>query len=565
MKKSWVVGKKEFLENLLSIRFLIIVLIFTLLVVGVTYGQILESQEERETTRMLFYHYIDDEDNGDYDDLVVYYSDKWGNPIEGKEIELYDMRNTSSNRITSGERSTEEPEMVRTTDEYGKVLFEDIKNLVYETDDDQKDHNYYNYALNFSLFVENQDKIDNIEGGTSINRDFKDEDRVNESFSEPFYFSFHFKDIKKAVHHAVEPDGSPSSDAELYVGEYLFSLDFRKYKEYLDDEGSIHPELKEEFEDEGYDIDDANLSRERYNEWVIYTDGEKKYFMETERRMKLKIYLTETKVAEADEYGYIDYEFTLPGNQSVKVQNKYSSYNYTFHHISEEWGSPLEVDRTLNKMTFPIIMVLPLIAIALSFDSVTKERNTNSLFFLLVKPIERWKIGAGKLVGSFAAISIPVIAVNSVSISTMWYMLGDVPSFWLILTFFLGSLAVLIFFLTLQMILSTLANSSVTALLGGLGFWLTLSLFYPAIEEGITSILGYEYGTYSYEVFTNYMILMNPNLIFRETTDLVYQGKFGLNLLPGITDMSLVIAMLIWIVGFIVLFLLVFHKRLVSD
>ncbi len=562
MMKSWIVGKKEFFANLLSIRFLIILLIFTILVIGVSYGETLTTQEEREreTTHILLSHYIDIEDDGNYDDLVLYYSDIWGNPLEDKEIELYDMQNISSEENFGGERPTVQPDMVRRTDEHGKVLFEDISEFVHEG-------GFLNYRLDIEFFVEDQEKIDNIEGTTSMKPHFSS---IDDYFSEGNLFSHTFRDLERrgirnnALYHAIDPDGLPSTDAELFVNEHLFSLNLTEYIEYLE-EGTVDPVLKEAFEDENYHIeDDAELSEED-GEWAISMNGEKVYLMEVKvGEEELKIYHDETKVAEADEYGYIEYEFP-EGSHRVKVQNEYDSWNCTTHEIREAIDRPLEIDSTMNRMAFPMIMVLPLIAIALSFDSVTKEKETNSLFFLLVKPIERWKIGFGKLTGSFAAIAIPVIAVNSVSVSIMWYILGDAPSLNLVLTFFLGSLALLVFFLTLQMILSTLTDSSVTSLLGGLGFWFFLGLFYPAIEDGITSLIGYEYGTYNYEVFTSYMILTNPNMIFMETMDLIYRGRFGLDFLPGIPDLALIIAMLVWIIGCITLFLFIFQKRLVSE
>lgn len=564
MNKSWIVGKKEFLTNVLSIRFLIIVLIFSILVVGVTYGETLTTQQKRETTHILMTHYVDHEDDGDYDDLVLYYSDEWGNPIDGKEIKLYDMLNVSEEERIDEEEPESEPEMARTTGKNGMALFEGIKDFVHETDG-----GYMEYIMGIEFSVEDQDKIDTIDGHTSIHQDFKDDESVNDSFSQGSFFDISFRDLgegtsNNALYHAVEPDGSPSTEAELYVNEHLFSLNLTEYKNYLE-EGTVDPVLKEAFGNKSHHIDEEAVLSEEDGVWAISMNEEILYLLEIKlEEEKLKIYHDETKVAESDEYGYIEYEFSK-GAHRVKLQNEYNSWNYTTHEIREAPDSTFEIDSILNEMTFSMILVLPLVAIALSFDSVTKERESNSLFFLLAKPIERWKIGVGKLIGAFFAVAMPVIVVNSVSISLMWYMLGATPSFNLILTFFLGSLALLIFFLTLQTMLSTLTDSSVTSLLGGLSFWFLLGLFYPAVEDGITSLLGYEYGTYNHEVFTSYMILANPNMIFMETMDLIYRGRFGLDFLPGISDLSLIVAMVIWVIGSIVAFLIIFQKRLVSD
>jgi len=564
MEKSWIVGKKEFLANLLSIRFLIVVLIFSILFIGATYGQTLSTRRQRETTHILLGHHVDLEGDGDYDDIVVYYSDEWGNPIEGRAIYLHDMLNISLEEEIGREGAPSDFGTVRITDENGMAVFENIKDFVHEVDE-----GYHNYTLDIVFSVEDQDKIDRVDDRASMQTNFRDNKSVDDFFSTGSFFNVAFRELTEgasndALYHSVEPDGSPSSDAELFVSEYLFSLDLTRYNEYIEN-GTVDPVLKEAFEDEDYHIeDDAELSEED-GEWVISVDEEDVYFMEVKiAHGELEIYGEETKVAEADGYGYLEYGFPK-GIHRVRLQNEYDSWTYTTHEIPEDPDRAIEIDSTLNNMTFIMILVLPLIAIALSFDSVSGERETNSLFFLLVKPIERWKIGLGKLIGSFSVIAIPVILINSISISLMWYMLGDPPSLDLVLTFFLGSLAILVFFLTLQTILSTLTDSSVTSLLGGLGFWFILSLFYPAIEDGIAILFGFEYGSYNYEVLMSYMVLANPNMIFLETMEIVYRGRFGLDFLPGITDLTLIIAMLIWTVGFVVLFLFVFQKRLVRD
>ncbi len=558
--KSSIIGKKEFRSNFFSARFLIIVLIFAILITGVTYGETLSTRRERVTVNILISHFIDLEGDGVYDDMVVYYSDEWCNPIEGKEIRLYDMLSIRERRLYDQE-PTSEPHGVSITDENGMALFRGIKDFVHEGD--------WGYSFQIGLFVEDQDKIDGIYGQRWMSSTFTDLDSY---FSTGSFFSVNY--ATTSIFHVVEPDGSPSTNAELHVYEYLFRSDITGEELHLE-EGEVDPVLKEIFHEEGYHIGEDATLLEYEGIWAISVNDEKVYLFEVmiQHRSRddfipvveteLVIYHGKAEIARADEYGYIEYAFPS-GYHRVKIKDQYNSWNYTIHEFVEfPYDEPLDIDTVLNRMTFPMILVLPLIAIAFTFDSVSKERETNSLFFLLVKPIERWKIGVGKLMGAFSAVAIPVIAVNSVSISMMWYMLGEAPSLDLTLTFFLGTLAILVFFLALQMMLSTLTNSSVTSLLGGIGIWFILGLFYPALEDGVASLLGFEYGSYNHEVLRNRMILSNPNMIFFETMDMVYRGRFGLNLLPGITDYSLIITMLIWVVGSITLLLFVFRKWLV--
>jgi len=74
-----------------------------------------------------------------------------------------------------------------------------------------------------------------------------------------------------------------------FLIEYLFDLSYPKYKEHLDEEGSIDEELIKAFDDKGYDVDDeAELYKEN-DVWTVVENGEDIFTIRREED-KLNIY-----------------------------------------------------------------------------------------------------------------------------------------------------------------------------------------------------------------------------------------------------------------------------------
>lgn len=496
MRNEWIICKKDFLTNMKSVRMLIIVIVFTSIVIGASYGISIGTQSGTQPRNIVYPHVVELDNDGYKDDLALYYCDGWGNPLEDKEIKLLDIYGKN---IPVDDKK-DNPTMVSTTDKYGRAVFKNISRFLY-LEENEFGSNYHMYS-NIVFRVENQDKIGQARGKTQISRmqsvNNLNKTEVNDYFSRYGNILWEYRDIDRrrvrnhVLYHAINPEGDPSSDTVLSIND--------------------------------------------------------------------------TKVAESDKFGYIDYEFSK-GSHNVTIKNKYSESNFTSREFEAEHEFPYQggPDNILKRLTGFITLILPVVCIALAYDSVAKERETNSLFFLLVKPIKKWKIGLGKLTGIFSAIAIPVIAVNSGSMILIWHLTGKPPSFNLILTFFMGSLALLAIFLSLQMIISTLSSSSGTAVLGGIGLWMYFNLFYHLIQRGITLLLGYPYGSYSYQRFSNYFLLFNPNMMFIEIMEIVNQGTLGLNLLTGIPDTSLFVSIVIWVIATILLLLIIFEKKLSKE
>jgi ABC-type transport system involved in multi-copper enzyme maturation permease subunit len=70
----------------------------------------------------------------------------------------------------------------------------------------------------------------------------------------------------------------------------------------------------------------------------------------------------------------------------------------------------------------------PILAIALSYDSIVGERTRRSLHLLLSKPVDRWAIYVGKFLSSFLSIVIIYLVVGTVGYLLVIGLSGQIPS-----------------------------------------------------------------------------------------------------------------------------------------
>jgi ABC-type transport system involved in multi-copper enzyme maturation permease subunit len=157
----------------------------------------------------------------------------------------------------------------------------------------------------------------------------------------------------------------------------------------------------------------------------------------------------------------------------------------------------------------------PLTAVVLAFDSISKERLQNSLDFLLSRPVSRRSIAAGKLFGTFLAIAIPVTVINVIGIFIIWGKTGNMPDTFFSLAFLVFTLAFIAIYVILAQIFSTIMKSTATAILSVISIFLIFVLFWGLIALAINSLLGNSLGSDEYLIFNNRFSLFSPNGIYQ--------------------------------------------------
>jgi ABC-type transport system involved in multi-copper enzyme maturation permease subunit len=170
----------------------------------------------------------------------------------------------------------------------------------------------------------------------------------------------------------------------------------------------------------------------------------------------------------------------------------YASYDAGSPSIGQETTPDYVMSRTATQI---ICTMGPLIAIALSFDSVTREKSQGSLNFLLCRPISKRAIALGKFTGVMAALILPVIVLTLIAVPIISSLMGSYPSVRMITGVIISTTLLMATFALIQMILSTVAKTSATAILSGIGVWLFFNFFWAIIVIIVFIALGREIPT----------------------------------------------------------------------
>jgi ABC-2 type transport system permease protein len=144
--------------------------------------------------------------------------------------------------------------------------------------------------------------------------------------------------------------------------------------------------------------------------------------------------------------------------------------------------------QSLLSFVMVLSILVPLISIALGFDSVNGEYNRRTMSRILAQPIYRDALLFGKFLAGLATLSICLVTLWLLVIGFGLIRLGVPPNgeeLGRLLVFLLVTIAYAGVWLALAMLLSILVRSTATAALSALGLWLFLAMLWPAVAQMI--------------------------------------------------------------------------------
>jgi len=139
------------------------------------------------------------------------------------------------------------------------------------------------------------------------------------------------------------------------------------------------------------------------------------------------------------------------------------------------------------------------LAIAMGFDLISKEKEEGSLKSLLSHPLHRDSVILGKLVGAVATFGVVMLTVTLICTGSLM-IYGISPSsdeFLRIMAYMLVSLLFLISFFSIAMACSVIAKSSGLSVTYCIGIVLVLSFMLPAFGEAVADQYAGEMPTAS--------------------------------------------------------------------
>ncbi len=212
-------------------------------------------------------------------------------------------------------------------------------------------------------------------------------------------------------------------------------------------------------------------------------------------------------------------------------------------------------------------LLVPIIAIAMSYDAVAKERMQGSLELLLSRPASRTGVATGKFLGSFLSVGLPMLGVLLGVVVGVAAATGKFPDLVFVTAFMIGTLGLIAAYVLIMQIFSTLAKSAGNAILAAIVVWLVFNLVWSLVITGVQTAFHIETATPAYYSLYTTTSLFNPTLVFelfvapfapRSTL-----GLFGTTGAGSIPDWTGAVAMVVWIVALLAVAVVVFRKRIV--
>ncbi len=211
-------------------------------------------------------------------------------------------------------------------------------------------------------------------------------------------------------------------------------------------------------------------------------------------------------------------------------------------------------------------LILPVMALVISYDSVARERSEGSLDTLLSKPVSRTGVALGKLSGVFASMALPVTGIFLAAAGLVWALTGQAPT-----SPFLASLLGAILFLLLVYTLLFLAVSANvrnlgTALLSSILFFMVFAFFWSLISFLVASIFATP-GSVNWLQISVALSAFSPSGVYQQLLSHSLPGFIGgvLGTVGGTTQLLplhwIALAAVLWVAVPLALFLLAMKYR----
>ena len=207
-------------------------------------------------------------------------------------------------------------------------------------------------------------------------------------------------------------------------------------------------------------------------------------------------------------------------------------------------AEPLEV--VVVSLASLSILLLPLIALLLSFDAVVGEAERGTLLLLLAGPVLRWQVVLGKFLGHLAILAVATVLGYGVAALAVTARSGtpDAAAAGAFATLIGSSVLLGAAFVALGLLVSVAVRERQTAAGVALGLWLGAAVIY---DLALLGALAADAGRHMTPALLEALLLLNPADAFRLLNLTGFAGVQALSGMAGLAgEVSPAVA---WMVG----------------
>ncbi len=174
---------------------------------------------------------------------------------------------------------------------------------------------------------------------------------------------------------------------------------------------------------------------------------------------------------------------------------------------------PSSIELTIASLVSLVIYLIPLIALLLGFDSIVGERERGSLDLLLALPITRLELLLGKYLGLAAALALATLA-GLAGVAVLLAQRFGAAGLFHYGGFMFSSVLLGLAFLSLAMLLSTLARDRARASGMAIALWFAFVLVFDLLLLGLLVASSGQLAGMAQDL-PAYLLLLNPADVFR--------------------------------------------------
>ena len=162
-------------------------------------------------------------------------------------------------------------------------------------------------------------------------------------------------------------------------------------------------------------------------------------------------------------------------------------------------------------------------AVLISFDGVSRDRLSGVLEVKLSQPINRSLYARALLFGHWAAIFLPVMMLNLLSVLIIWYRIDDLPSLEELFIHTLGTALILLWYTSIQLLASSWAKDLGSSIAIGLGLWMIFTLLWLVLTTVVAGLSGVgveDLSSADYVKIDAFMDLLSPNGLYHHILEM---------------------------------------------
>lgn len=211
------------------------------------------------------------------------------------------------------------------------------------------------------------------------------------------------------------------------------------------------------------------------------------------------------------------------------------------------------------------ILLVPLIALMLSFDAIVGEHERGTLALLLSHPVSRWEVVVGKVLGQTAILGIATIVGYGAAGLALWLQHGLVQPAWGAYAAMVGTSILLgSSFVSIGCLASSLVRERATAAGIAVGIWLFFVLLY---DTALLGALVADQGRHIGQAALDALLLLDPADVYRlfnttaSETVSVYSGMAGPGDATAMPPALLLAALVAWVLVPLAAAIVAFRRR----